>query len=495
MPAPAAPAGPAAPAAPAAPTARADQVAAVEPLGPRFVGLLGFTGLSNLADGILMVGVPLLALTLTRSPAQISLLSAAFTLPWLLFAVHAGLLVDRYDRVRLLVAATSVRVAVLALGAAAAATGRLTMPLLLGLLLAFGTSEVLADSSATALVPRVVPRSRLSAGNSRLLGVQQLANAFVGGPLAGVVLGLGAGWLFGVPAALCAAGTVLVLRRLSGRVGTPVVTRGEVPMSGGATPRRPVRSELHEGWTFLRGHRVVWPLLVTGTVLNFASAAYFAVFVLWVVGPSSAVGLRPELYGVLLTALAAGALTGAVATERLQRYVGEARLITGSWLLNTLLLLVPVLAPRPGAIAAAFVALGLTNMVGNVVNQSMRQRLVPDRLLGRVGGVSRTLSYGSMPLGAALGGVVGEAFGLPAVLLGAVAVSLASVLWITWAVPQRRIDDADATNAAEDVGRSSLGRRGQAIGQDEACDSSSSGTDRPRPTSAPCSTPPSPERS
>lgn len=439
------------PATAAPPTLR---VAAAEPLGPRFTGLLGFTGLSNLADGVLMVGVPLLALTLTRSPAQISLLSAAFTLPWLLFAVHAGLLVDRHDRVRLLMAATSVRIVVLAAGAVAAASGRLTMPFLLGLLLAFGTAEVLADSSAGALVPRVVPRSRLSAGNSRLLGVQQLANAFVGGPLAGVVLSAGAGWLFGVPAALCAAGLLLVLRRLSGRAGTREAHESGTASSSSsssssssaaaALPRRSLRAELGEGWAFLRGHRVVWPLLVTGTVLNFASAGYFAVFVLWTVGPTSEVGLRPELYGALLAALAAGALTGAVLTERLQRHVGEARLITGSWLLNTLLLLVPVLAPGPWAIATAFVLLGFTNMVGNVVNQSMRQRLVPDQLLGRVGGVSRTLSYGSMPLGAALGGVVGEAFGLPAVFLGAVALSLVAVLRVTWAVPQRRIDDADA---------------------------------------------------
>lgn len=453
--------------APVAPVSPAAPVASAEPLGPRFTGLLGFTGLSNLADGVLMVGVPLLALTLTRSPAQISLLSAAFTLPWLLFAVHAGLLVDRHDRVRLLVAATSVRIVVLAAGTVAAATGRLTMPFLLGLLLAFGTAEVLADSSAGALVPRVVPRSRLSAGNSRLLGVQQLANAFVGGPLAGVVLSAGAGWLFGVPAALCAAGLLLVLRRLSGRAGAPgsgAAAAGAAspssaspspspssaspssasPSSPSAPPRPSLRAELGEGWTFLRAHRVVWPLLVTGTVLNFASAGYFAVFVLWTVGPTSEVGLRPELYGALLAALAAGALAGAVLTERLQRHVGEARLITGSWLLNTLLLLVPVLAPAPWAIAAAFVLLGFTNMVGNVVNQSMRQRLVPDALLGRVGGVSRTLSYGSMPLGAALGGVVGEAFGLPAVFLGAVALSLVAVLRVTWAVPQHRIDDADA---------------------------------------------------
>lgn len=204
-----------------------------------------------------------------------------------------------------------------------------------------------------------------------------------------------------------------------------------------------MRADAVEGLRFLWGHRVVRPLLVTGTVLNFTSAGYFAVFVLWVVGPGSRVGLGPALYGVLLAALAIGAVLGAVAAEPLLRRFSEARLITGAWLANSLLLLVPVLVPDAWAIGVCCALLGFTTMVGNVVNQSMRQRLVPERLLGRVGGVSRTISYGSMPLGAVLGGIVGEAFGLPAVFLGAVGLSLVCVLWVVRQVPQSRIDQAD----------------------------------------------------
>lgn len=204
-----------------------------------------------------------------------------------------------------------------------------------------------------------------------------------------------------------------------------------------------MRTDAVEGLRFLWGHRVVRPLLLTGTVLNFTSAGYFAVFVLWVVGPGSRVGLDPALYGVLLAALAVGAVLGAATAERLLRRFTEARLITGAWLANTLLLLVPVLVPDPRAIGLCCALLGFTNMVGNVVNQSMRQRLVPERLLGRVGGVSRTISYGSMPLGAVLGGLVGEVFGLPTVFLGAVGLSLVCVLWTVRQVPQARIDEAD----------------------------------------------------
>jgi MFS family permease len=180
------------------------------------------------------------------------------------------------------------------------------------------------------------------------------------------------------------------------------------------------------------------------TALNFASAGYLAVFVLWVVGPGSAVGLDRALYGTLTAALAVGALVGAVCADRLRRRLGEARLLGGAWLANSLLLAVPVLIPRAGAIAAAFVLVGFTNMVGNVTGQALRQRLVPGHLLGRVGGAARTVGYGSIPLGAAAGGLLAEAAGLPAVFLGAVALSAAFAGWVIRVVPQRTIDDADA---------------------------------------------------
>lgn len=420
----------------AQPTSPAPQ----EPLGRPFAHLLAATGASNLADGMLMVGVPLLALTLTREPAQLSALTLAFTLPWLLLSTHAGLVLDRGDRVRVLLLATALRVAVLGAAALLAATGALTFAVLVGLLVVLGSAEVFADSAAGVLVPSVVPRSRLTGASSRLLGVQQVANAFVGGPVAGIVLGLGAGWLFGLPAALCAIGGVLVLCGLR-HVSSPGTDRGGRP----AGARRGTRTELAEGLRYLRGHPVVRPLLVGGTVLNFCSAAYFAVFVLWVVGPGSRVGLAAEAYGALLAALAVGAVAGAVLAEPLGRRVPEMTLIGASWLVNSACLAVPVLVPHPVAIAAAFVVVGVSNTVGNVVGQALRQRLVPLGLLGRVGGVSRTVSYGSMPLGAALGGLVGQLAGLPAVFVGAVAVSVAAVVWVLRVAPQRVLDVFEAS--------------------------------------------------
>jgi MFS family permease len=427
-------------------------------LGRRFAHLLGATGSSNLADGVLQVGVPLLALTLTTSPLHLSVVAAAAGLPWLLLSLHVGVLVDRHDRTRLLGLATAARVLVLVAATVTAATGALSLPVLVGLVLAFGVAEVVADSAAGALVPSVVPTDRLHAANSRLMGVQQVANAFLGGPLAGLLVALGAGWLFGVPAALCAVTLLLVVRGLWGRVERPprpepaatadAATSADGTVrpdaTGRALGRRSVGAEIGEGLRFLLGHRVVRPLLLGATVLNFASAGYFAVFPLYVVGPGSPVGLRAELYGVLTAALAVGAVAGAVVSGWLGRRVRETSVVRACWGAQATLLVVPVVVPHVAALLAVAALLGFTNMVGNVVTSSMRQRMVPRHLLGRVGGAGRLLGYGSIPLGALLGGVVGETFGLPAVLLGAAGLSLAAVVRVTVAVPQHLVTEADA---------------------------------------------------
>ena len=406
-----------------------------EPLGPRFRHLLAFAGLSNLADGILLVGAPLYAVSLTRAPGQISLLSAAATVPWLLFALYAGLMVDRHDRPRIIAAATAVRVVVLVAAAAAAATGRLTLPLLVLTLLIHGCAEVFADTSARTLVPDVAPHGRLAAANSRLMGVEQLANSFLGGPLAGFVLALGAGWVLGLPAALAVAALVVVLRGLWGKVPPPARP------DAAPTSRR---TELREGLAFLWGHRVVRSLILGGTAFNFASSAYFAVFVLWVVGPGSAVGLAEEAYGLLMIGFAVGAIGGAVLAERIVGTGRERRIIAVTWGTGAVIVVVPALVPNPWAIAAALTAAGFANMVGNVATSSLRQRLVPSRLLGRVSGAGTTIAYGAMPLGALAGGLVAEIFGLRALLLAVPGFLAVAVALTVAAFTQHDVAVADA---------------------------------------------------
>lgn len=402
-----------------------------EPLGRRFTAHLTATGLANLGDGIVQVGVPLYALTLTRSPGQIALLTAAAWLPWLLLGLVAGVVVDRTDRRRTEIAALGARAVLFAAAAWLVVAGHMSVPALVVLVLAYGVTDVFVDLAATALVPDLVPRSRLEAANGRTLAAQQVAAAFVGGPVAGAVLAIGAGWVFALPAGLAVGALALLATRVPGRyLHAPV-------------ERRSAAAEVREGVRFLVRHPVLRPLLVCGSVMNLANAGYFAVFVLWMVGPDSRVGLTPSQYPLVIAFLAVGAVLGSVLTERICRRVGEVRLLLGCWTVNAALLIVPVLVPTAPAIAAAFLALGFTNTIGNVLSQAMRQRMVAPGMLGRVTGASRTIGYGLMPVGALLGGLVAEHWGLPAVFVGATALCLLAAAYPLAVVRQHLVAERE----------------------------------------------------
>ncbi|WP_440083734.1 hypothetical protein [Streptosporangium sp. LJ11] len=174
------------------------------------------------------------------------------------------------------------------------------------------------------------------------------------------------------------------------------------------------------------GHRALRGLAAYSGVLNLAYGAYFAVFVLWVVGGGSRVGLRltPGQYGFLAATPAAGAVAGSVLAGRLTRPAGENGALVGVTLLKGLLLLVPLLVPSPLAVFPAAAGIGAANAVTNVVSVSLRRRLIPDGLLGRVNATCRLIGMGAMPLGAAAGGLVASLAGLPAVFWAACALSL-----------------------------------------------------------------------
>src|SRR5512132_4189129 len=161
---------------------------------PNFVALWGSTTASNLADGLFQVGLPLLALTLTRSPGLIAAVTFALTLPWLLLALPVGALVDRFDRRRTMLAANLMRAAGLALLTAAVILDVASLPVLYLVAFVMGIAEVAADTAAQALLPAVVAREQLESANARLVGVQLIANGFAGPSLGGVLAGI-AVWL------------------------------------------------------------------------------------------------------------------------------------------------------------------------------------------------------------------------------------------------------------------------------------------------------------
>ncbi|SDL14422.1 Predicted arabinose efflux permease, MFS family [Nonomuraea maritima] len=385
-------------------------------LGRSFGYLWGSTGLSNLADGFVKVGAPLLAVSLTRSPTLVSLVAAAGTLPWLALALHAGALADRADRRRVMVAANVARAGVLAVAALLAVSGLMNLWVLVAAVLLAGACEVFADLTAQSVLPMTVAATDLTRANSRVSAAQLIGNDFLGAPVTGLLVAILPAAVLGAPALLYGAAALLLL-------GMRGAYRPAAPADG----RRPPRQEIAEALRYLWGHRVLRGLAITAGLLNLANAAYFAVFVLWAVGDGSRVGLTPGQYGLMMTAFAAGAVLGSLLSERAAALFGETRTLLGSWLTVSLLLLVPVAVPSPVALYPTAVLWGLLGAGANVLVISTRQRLIPAALLGRVNSAYRLLGMGGMPVGALLGGVVAEAAGIATVLVGATALCLAAI--------------------------------------------------------------------
>jgi MFS family permease len=373
-----------------------------QPLGGAFWRLWTSSGLSNLADGIFKVALPLVAIRFTRSPTLIAGLTFALTLPWLLFALQAGALADRLDRRRAMLFANAVRAALLAALVLSVAVGVDSIWALYGVAVCIGVAETIYDTSAQSILPQIVARDQLSRANGRLYAAELTANQFVGPPLGGFLVAAGAVMAFATPAGLWAAA-----------VGALLLVRG--PFRIQRDQRTTMRADIAEGLRFLWRHRLLRTLAVMVGVCNFASNAAGAILVLYAVGSGSPMGLSEPAYGLLLTAIALGSLFGTLIAERVERVLGRARSLAVGILGGVLTLGVPAVTADPFLIGAAFFVGGFTIVVWNVITVSLRQRITPDGLLGRVNSGYRLVAWGTMPLGAAAGGVLGEFLGLRAV--------------------------------------------------------------------------------
>jgi len=385
-----------------------------------FTRLLTASGFSNLADGVLAVVVPLVAIRATRSPTVIAGISVAASLPWLLVPLLAGAIVDRVDRRRLLITAGFARAAVaLGLVGALLLLDVVGIGLLYAVAFLLGVIETFADTTAQTVLPRLVAPTQLTRANSRLYAVELAANQFVGPPLGGALIAAGAAVALAAPGLLWGAGALLLLR-LPSTLSAPA-----------ATERASMRTDIAEGMRFLAGHRVLRRLAIMTGGGNLAVSAAFSVFVLYAVGPESTLGLDEPAFGLLLTASAVGSLVGSLVARRLERRLGRRRMLALAVPSSALLVLTPALTRDARVVAAGLVVGGVAVVLWNVVAVSLRQGIVPDRLLGRVNSSYRLLAWGTRPLGALAGGVVAEAFGLRSLFLIAGGLSLALVGLLT----------------------------------------------------------------
>ncbi|WP_157157006.1 MFS transporter [Diaminobutyricimonas sp. LJ205] len=403
------------------------------PLGASYWKLWTSSGMSNLADGLFSVALPLVAIAYTQEPILIAGVALALRLPWLLFALQAGALADRLDRRWLMVTANSIRAAALVVLAIAMFLDLGSIWLIYVVALGIGFAETIYDTSAQSIMPQIVPKDQLSRANGRLYAVELTANAFIGPPLGGFLVAVGAALAFANAAGLwiLAVGVLLLIR------GNFKVER---------TTRTSIRADIAEGLRYLLGHRILRTLAIMTGIFNLASNAAFAVFVLYAVGPTSAMNLTEAGYGLLLTATAVGSLLGSLVAERVERRLGRARTLGIVVMTGGLVLAVPAFTDNPFIIAAGFFIDGIAIVLWNVVAVSLRQRIAPAYMLGRVNSSYRLLAWGTIPLGALLGGLFGQWLGLPFVFLaaGLLTVGLVGLLWI---LTDEAMDAAEAETA------------------------------------------------
>lgn len=401
----------------------------VKPLGATYWRLWGASGLSNLADGTLKVALPLVAIQFTQSPSLIAGLAFALTLPWLLFALPAGALADRFDRRRIMLGANVLRSVLLGLLVAAVVVDLASIWVLYIVALGIGIAETLYDTSAQSILPQIVERKQLSRANGRLYAAEVTANQFIGPPLGGFLAAAGAAAAFATPAGLwlCALGVLLLVK------GNFRIIRDE-PTT--------MRVDIAEGLRFLWRHRLLRTMAVMTGGFNFASNAAFAVLVLFAVGPTSEMGLSEVGFGLLLTATAAGSLVGSFISEWIEQRLGRSRSLILAILAGALLIGSPALTSNPYLLGLAFFVGGLSLVLANVIMVSLRQRITPDRLLGRINSGYRLVAWGTMPLGAAAGGLLAEWFGLQ-IMYGIMGLLVLGLLGLMPILTDKALDEAE----------------------------------------------------
>ena len=437
-----------------------------KPLGINYWRLWTASVISNLGDGISGVAYPWLASAVTRNPLQIALVGVATRLPWLVFSLPAGVITDRVDRRRLVVAMDVVR-ALITIGVAATvvayqsrlsspdliASGQAEPPAGAGVLLAvlygsallFGLAEVLRDNAAQTLMPSVVSKDNLEKANGRLWGAEMVTNSFVGPPLGGFLLAVAFSLPFFVDAGTFAVSAAMVAF-LAGSFRPQTVES--------SAPRPSFGAELKEGFRWLWNHRLLRTLAIALGLINAAGSASTATLVLFA---QEVLQLDATGFGLLASAGAVGGVAGSFLGAAVSKALGPGPSLATTFATGAATSIVIGLTSSATLVWAMFALGTFSAVLWNVITVSLRQAIIPDRLLGRVNSVYRFFGWGMMPIGMFLGGILvtvgtrmaNRDFGLRAPFFAAAAVELVLMFY---ALPRLTTAKIEAARAGDDSG-------------------------------------------
>ncbi|WP_448626067.1 MFS transporter [Geodermatophilus sp. URMC 64] len=384
-------------------------------LGSGFWRLYASSATSNLADGIGRVALPLLAASYTRDPVLVSGLTTFAFLPWLMFALVSGAVVDRVDRRYAMSAANAVRALSLAALTLLVVLDTGSVVALYVVAFVLGTAETVYDSATRALLPQVVGRRDLDRANSLLTVEESLGQQFVGSPAGSALFALAVALPFGLNAAGFAVAALLVLTVC----GVRRPERAAGPSS--------VRADVAAGVRWLWRHRLLRGFTLVSGATCLTNSMISGVLVLYVL---EVLQVPTSRFGWVVLAGGVGALLGGLVTPLVGRLLGRVRALTAGATVSALAVLLMGLVDHAYVASALLATSAAGIMVWNVLTMSLRQTLIPEHMFGRVQGAYRTVVWGAIPLGALAGGAVAHVLGISAVFVvsGAGLLVLAGVL-------------------------------------------------------------------
>ena len=366
-------------------------------LGGSFRWLLGATWTSNLGDGLALAAGPLLVAHLAGSPFLVALAATLQWLPPLVFGLAAGVVTDRVDRRRVVVAVGLARVVVLAVLVTAVVTDVVGIGLVLLVLFLLGVAEVFGDNAGATLLPTLVPRDDLALGNARLFAgfitLQQLA----GPPVGALLFAAGAAWPFAAQAVLLLAGAVLITRIVLPPAPARVAARAHL--------------EIVEALRWTWAHANVRTLVLTIFLFNLTYGAAWSVLVLYA---RDRLGLGALGYGAVTATIAGGGVIATFAYGAITRRVSLGNLMRVGLVVETLTHLALALTTTPWVAYLVFAVFGAHAFVWGATSMTVRQRAVPLDLQGRVNSVNTVGTFGGLVIGSTIGGALADHFGVVA---------------------------------------------------------------------------------
>jgi MFS family permease len=367
-------------------------------LGRSFRWLLSATVVNNIGDGVAISAGPLLVASQTRDPFLVSLALLSEYLPVLLFGVIGGVIADRVDRKRMVIVVNLLRVGVLLALVATIVSGTVNIAAVLVALFALGTAETFADSASSTLLPGLVAREDLGVANARMQGAFVLLNQLALPPVGAFLFVIGMALPFATNAAGFALGALLISR-------VTISTRNELREKSG------IRAEMGEGIRWLLAHPPMRTLALTIFTFNVTYGAAWSVLVLYA---GDRLGMDEVGFGLLTTAIAVGGVIGIVSYGALERRFSLGNIMRVGLIIETLTHLSLALTNSATVALATLVVFGAHAFVWGTTSTVVRQRAVPDELLGRVGGVYRVAIMGGLVIGTPIGGLLARTYGITA---------------------------------------------------------------------------------